>query len=128
MSAQKCVGIVLSTIRMKTCTIEGCDKKRVAKGLCEMHRSRERRAAMPKSGNPAHRPAKAPESAFADALQWLQEGLSYREVAETTGIPKTTLRERFPGYGWTYAEGGSLGKFVIRPEMRKWHKPRNTIG
>ena len=56
----------------------------------------------------------------------LEEGASYRDTSETTRIPRTTLREKLPGRGWTSSEGGSLGKQLLgmteaqrRPLIRK---------
>ena len=40
---------------------------------------------------------------FAKSL--LEDGASYREVAYTTGIPRKTLSDNLPGYGWTSREG-----------------------
>lgn len=45
------------------------------------------------------------------AKRLLEDGASYREVAYTTGIPRTTLQDKFPGMGWTYAEGRDIYKF-----------------
>lgn len=39
----------------------------------------------------------------------LDDGASYREVAESTGISRDTLHRRFPRKGLTHSEGGKLG-------------------
>lgn len=43
---------------------------------------------------------------FAKTL--LEDGASYREVSYTTGIPRTTLTDNLPGYGWTPKQGRDM--------------------
>ena len=49
---------------------------------------------------------------FAKSL--LEDGASYREVAYTTGIPRTTLTDNLPGYGWTARDGLQMYSFNKR--------------
>ena len=42
------------------------------------------------------------------AANLLRDGASQREVTRTTGIARETLRKHFPGYGWTFVEGGKF--------------------
>lgn len=45
---------------------------------------------------------------FAERL--LKDGASYKEVGRTVGFSDKSVRERFPGYGWTPAEGGMFAR------------------
>ena len=58
-----------------------------------------------RTGRPVGRPAKHTAKQYAEALRLLEDGASYREVSYSTGIPRTTLREKYPGMGWTKLEG-----------------------
>lgn len=42
------------------------------------------------------------------ARQLLADGASQRETQRTTGIARETLRQHFPGHGWTYKDGGDF--------------------
>lgn len=80
----------------------------MGRGLCDMHLRRVRRAERnAKTGNPPHRRSR--EYDWERAQMFLEDGASYREVAYTLDIPRTTLTAHLPGYGWTLSEGGQLG-------------------
>lgn len=97
---------------MRTCDIEGCDNKHVAKGLCEKHRWHTRKAyAGRNKGGPIGRPPRA-EYNYARAKEFLEDGASYRETAYTLSIPRTTLQENLPGMGWAIDEGGKFKSFL----------------
>lgn len=104
---------------MRYCEKEDCYNKHVAKGLCEKHRWAERKPyGNRKTGKPTGRPPKA-EYDWNKAVFFLNDGASYREVAYTLGIPRTSLREMLPGMGWTYAEGGRFIQYITNtPEKR----------
>ena len=40
-----------------------------------------------------------------EAEKMLKDGASYQEVSRTFGVSRKTLGNRFPGYGWTQAQG-----------------------
>lgn len=44
----------------------------------------------------------------------LEDGASYHEVSRTTGIPRTTLTDNLPGYGWTLSEAGKFGQKLLK--------------
>lgn len=44
----------------------------------------------------------------------LEDGASYHEVSRTTGIPRTTLTDNLPGYGWTLSEAGKFGQMLLK--------------
>lgn len=93
---------------MRTCDIDGCGNKHVAKGLCNKHRLEARRVARgAKIGRPPQR-----EYDWAKAKEFLDDGASYREVAHTLGIPRRTLMDNVPGRGWTAQEGGQFKGFL----------------
>lgn len=50
------------------------------------------------------------------ALFLLKDGASYRDVAETTGIPRATLSRNLPGYGWTSEQGGAHGYALVNAD------------
>jgi len=52
------------------------------------------------------------------ALLLLQDGASYTETAASTGLNRTTLSKKFPGYGWTQKEGGSYGLMIRNDNKR----------
>lgn len=66
-----------------------------------------------KTGNTPHRVTRVSEETFMRAYDMLVDGVPYREVSRTFDIPRTTLRERFPGMGSTSSEGGKLGHFIM---------------
>jgi len=101
---------------MKQCTIEGCTEKHLARGMCNIHYRRQRRA--DQQVRPPHRPRKR-EYDMARAEEFLKDGASYREVSHTLKIPRTTLRENLPDYGWTAQEGGQFKGFVARTPARQ---------
>lgn len=71
------------------------------KGQCRDKRELERAA---------KRAAKQKRDADIHAM--LEDGASYTEVAETFGSDRSTIRDKFPGYGWTSSEGGQVGMMV----------------
>ena len=44
----------------------------------------------------------------------LEDGCSYHDVAETTMIPRTTLREKFPGKGFSPEDTKGFGLAIIK--------------
>lgn len=66
------------------------------------------------------------ESDLPKALELLKDGASYRDVAETFSIPRTTLRERLPGYGFDIEDTARLATALPRlPEKLRWKLVRN---
>lgn len=67
-----------------------------------------------KTGRPTGRPKthKYTEKDWQFAKELLEGGASYRETALSTGIPKSTLIDNLPGYGWTPSESGSFRTFL----------------
>ncbi|SIB67633.1 helix-turn-helix domain-containing protein [Mycobacteroides abscessus] len=55
------------------------------------------------------------------ALELLNDGASYREVARTIGRGTTTLKRAFPGYGWTQAQ-----RFEYRMALRAFNAISTT--
>lgn len=47
---------------------------------------------------------------FAEYL--LKDGASYKEVGRTIGFSDHSVRERFPGHGWTPAKGGKFARML----------------
>lgn len=64
------------------------------------------------------------------AKQLLEDRVSYRETALTTGIPKSTLRDNLPGYGWTAQESGSFRTMLNKSPVSKeyWDMNRRNNG
>jgi len=85
---------------------------------------------------PKSQPVKVPKATGHTKEQWhraealLKDGASYRETALTTGIPRTTLRERLPGYGWTPSESGSFRTMLNKNKVSKdvWDLNRRNNG
>lgn len=90
-----------SVSRVRTCDVTGCTNKHVAKGLCERHRWQARKEVE----NAKRRKPKHTKEQWEQAKRLLEDGASYREVSFSVKIPRTTLRENLPGYGWTSGEG-----------------------
>lgn len=68
---------------------------------------------------------------FTFAKQLLEDGASYRETALSTGIPKSTLIDNLPGYGWTAREGRMFARELARhSEVSKevWDQNRRNDG
>lgn len=70
-----------------------------------------------RTGRPTGRPSKHTEQDFLRAEELLKDGASYRETALTTGIPKSTLIDNLPGYGWTAQESGNFRTFLNKNNM-----------
>lgn len=71
------------------------------------------------TGRPTGRPGRTPKEVLDKALLMLQDGASYREVAYTFDIPRSTLRGKFPGYGWTEQQGRSFIGFIAASPKRQ---------
>lgn len=72
------------------------------------------------------RPPSVQDSTWEAALELLEDGASYRDVAETFDIPRTTLREKLPGYGFTPEDTARLATTLIKlPERLRWGLVRN---
>lgn len=68
-----------------------------------------------RTGRPTGRPKahKYTDKDWELAKRLLEDGASYREVAYTTGIPKSTLRDNLPGMSqWTPAQGRAMISFI----------------
>jgi len=52
---------------------------------------------------------------------YLDEGLSYKHVAEVFGVGKETVRSYYPGRGWTHKQLSAHGTFMKHhnEKMRK---------
>lgn len=73
-----------------------------------------------------NRPRSWSDEDYEFAKELLDDGASYREVAESTGIPRTTLREIFPGQGFTKEDTARLATLLPRlPEELRWSLTRN---
>jgi DNA invertase Pin-like site-specific DNA recombinase len=72
-----------------------------------------------RTGRPTGRPSKHTEDDWLRAKALLEDGVSYRETAITTGIPKSTLRDNLPGYGWTPEESGTFRTFLNKSPVSK---------
>lgn len=92
-----------------------CGRKHVAKGFCDMHYRRERRSVAAARGR--GRPPASVADDFAAALRFLGDGTGYREAARTTGVPYSTLRDRYPGLGLDSSQGGSIGVSILRSRV-----------
>jgi len=108
------------------CGMEGCDRKAQYPNLqlCDPCYRKVRRAeAAERSGNPSHRPAKWSARDLEYAKMLLEDGASYRETSRSSCVPRTTLREKLPGHGWTLEEGGefALG-FMRTPKLYTMQK------
>jgi DNA invertase Pin-like site-specific DNA recombinase len=79
-----------------------------------------------RTGRPTGRPPSVTPEQFTRAYDMLVEGLSYREVCRTLGIPRTTLREKYPNMGWSLSEAGKLGHFIMSDQ--RIHKMQQEIG
>lgn len=53
----------------------------------------------------------------------LNDGCSYREIGRTIGISHRTIRDAYPGRGWTYRQAGQF-----RAATRTHHTGCNTPG
>lgn len=83
-----------------------------------------------RTGRPTGRPSKHTEADWARAKSLLEDGTSYRETSLTTGIPKSTLRDNLPGYGWAASESGSFRTFLNRNKisLEVWDPNRRNNG
>jgi len=83
-----------------------------------------------RTGRPTGRPSKNTSEQWKHALRLLEDGASYRETALTTGIPKSTLIDNLPGYGWTPSESGSFRTMLNKSPVSKevWGMNRHNNG
>ena len=83
-----------------------------------------------RTGRPTGRPSKHTTEQWKQAKCLLEDGASYRETALTTGIPKSTLRDNLPGYGWTARESGSFRTMLNKSPVSKeyWDMSRRNNG
>ncbi|MDQ0241220.1 hypothetical protein [Arthrobacter bambusae] len=65
----------------------------------------------PRPGARPKKPPCTPEE-LNKARLMLEDGASMREITRTLGISKTTLRNKFPGMGWTYKESGEFRQLI----------------
>ncbi len=71
--------------------------------------------------NPQGRPRAWDAVHLEVAEELLDDGASYRDVSETTGIPKTTLRGIFPGQGFTKEDTARLAAPLAKlSESFRW--------
>lgn len=57
----------------------------------------------------AGRPPKWTEDQLAFAKELLEDGAGYREASASSGVPRTTLHDKYPGMGMSASEGGTVG-------------------
>lgn len=84
-----------------------------------------------RTGRPTGRPGRTTQEQWDQAKILLEDGASYREVSDTLGIPRTTLRENLPGYGWTAQEGREFRSLLMhnsRLTLDMWDKNRRNGG
>lgn len=70
-----------------------------------------------RTGRPTGRPSNHTPEQWKLAEQLLDDGASYRETAYTTGIPRTTISDRFPGRGWTAKQGADMLGFIRKHQQ-----------
>lgn len=84
------------------CLVSYCSRPRKRRGYCDAHgRQTELKRIQPRKS-----PTPWTEERHLRALQMLQDGASYREVATTLGTDHRTVARRLPGYGWDRTEMG----------------------
>jgi DNA invertase Pin-like site-specific DNA recombinase len=83
-----------------------------------------------RTGRPTGRPNKHTTEQWNRARVLLEDGASYRETALTTGIPKSTLIDNLPGYGWSAREAGSFRAVLNKSPISKevWDLNRRNNG
>lgn len=84
-----------------------------------------------RTGRPTGRPSKHTQQDWDRAKALLEDGASYRETAVTTGIPKSTLIDNLPGYGWTAQEGRQFARTLARHKeisLEIWDQNRRNGG
>lgn len=83
-----------------------------------------------RTGRPTGRPNKHTTEQWNKAKSLLEDGASYRETALTTGIPKSTLIDNLPGYGWSAREAGSFRAVLNKSPVSKevWDLNRRNNG
>lgn len=88
----------------KPCGKDGCMRRKVRykhHGLCAFHATAN-----------LGRPHDWTDEDLQWALVLLEDGAGYREASRSSGVPKTTLRDKYPGMGMKLSEAGFLGAYV----------------
>jgi hypothetical protein len=63
------------------------------------------------------------------AKRLLDDGASYHEASSSSGVPRTTLRDRYPGMGMDVAEAGSFARSIQRdPKLWALHREIGLLG
>ena len=74
------------------------------------------------------RPPQWSDSDLETARELILSGASYRDVSDTTGIPRTTLRDKIPGLGFTIEDTARLATTLSKlPERLRWSLIRNRL-
>lgn len=109
---------------MINCGMEGCDREAQYPNLqlCDPHYRKMRRAEADNDHKGGPRPKwSARDLEYARML--LEDGASYHEAARSSGVPRTTLRDKAPGHGWTMAEGGTFAvQMLNNPKLIALHR------
>ena len=90
---------------MKVCTVDGCDRERLARGWCNMHYRRWRRHGDTDSARPNYR---TPEEAFAARTERCDECLIWTGVTNGFGYGQIRVRGRMVQahrYAWERTHG-----------------------
>lgn len=61
-------------------------------------------------------------------LYFLEQGCSYREVQDSTGVSVNRLKKHYPGRGWTIVQAARFAadvRSILRNTMPEWrvHQP-----
>lgn len=83
-----------------------------------------------RTGRPTGRPSQHTKEQWDQAKSLLEDGCSYRETALTVKIPKSTLIDNLPGYGWDATESGQFRTFLNKNSVSKevWDLNRRNNG
>lgn len=85
-------------------------------GMSERTVYRIRRDHLKLSDAPPFRPLTQDEKRQAEQL--LDDGASFREVADTLGREASTIARHFPGRGWQPVQSGHYARFMERIERK----------
>ena len=88
---------------MSACTVPGCDRDAVARGICDLHRAR-RRAGIPDDAPVQRHPTRAEvAAALPRMIEMRQQGAELEEIAAAVGLSKSTVSKRLRAAGITRA-------------------------
>lgn len=98
----------MSNGTIKTCSIEGCKDKLLAKSLCSTHYQRLKRLGDVKASMPIQRKYKTPEESFAARTEWQGDCLVWIGYINPEGYGQIRLPHRAQlahRYAWEKANG-----------------------